>query len=355
MSREDPIILSKKDLIVSKDKIIELCIKILNFISLSYFDGFVPLTKAKLLSSKYDKSEKAFPEDKNLNILIKQLIAKEINCSIADIPLSKILPFSYDYCFKVPLILIDEAEKIIKENPENKILLYWNEDRFVMSDDYTVYLAFRKLNYEIIRAVIIGDVPPDVKIIKIGGQELLPPLISFRKGDYDNLPLPIKDLHLSRYLNRLNTIKRVQDISDCDCVVFSEDSNLEMLEAILVSSGFDIDQTIIYSYKNCTNLDALEFNVASLRKINPGLKIVIHRDRDYMTDDEIKKIENTILKLNAFSFITKGTDIESYFLNIKHIHSIYKNIPIERLKEINKKVFEKLKNDSIQKIKKHEY
>ncbi len=355
LSTEEPTTLSLEALSKTKDKILKICLKILNHIAVAYFDKFVSLSNAKIFSNSKENPYKDLPTDKNLNQLLEELHSGKTTCSIADVPTHQIIPFSYDYCFDVPLFLIEQAERIIDETSEKGILLYWNKTHFVMSDDYIAFLAYRKSGYKMIRAAIIGDVPTDLKIIKTGRAELLPSLIVFKLNHYDTLPLPIKEHQLTRYVNRLNTMTRVQDISECKCVVFSEDTNVRMLENILISSGFNIDETIIYSYKNCTNLDALDFNINSIRKIKPDIKIVIHRDRDYMTDEEIKKIENMILKLDAYPFITKGTDIESYYLNINHVHSLYKNVSVKKLKEITKEVFDKLKYESIEKIRKHEY
>ena len=56
-----------------------------------------------------------------------------------------------------------------------------------------------------------------------------------------------------------------------------------------------------------------------VRVANAKAKIVVHRDRDYLTNDEAKEWETQIRKMSAEPFLTDGVDIESHFLDPKHL------------------------------------
>ncbi len=62
----------------------------------------------------------------------------------------------------------------------------------------------------------------------------------------------------------------------------------------------------------------------------PGVKILVHRDRDYLTDAEIAGQRESFSRIDTHLFVTRGTDIESYFLNNGHIHFCHPSIAEEK-------------------------
>ena len=145
------------------------------------------------------------------------------------------------------------------------------------------------------------------------------------------------------------------------CVILTEDSTeRKMLELVLQSSGFNLSETDIWSYNGCTKVDTALVLAEFIKKQSPATKVIIHRDREYMTPDEITAYKDKICVNNNLCFITAGSDIESYYLSAEHIHFIYpnKDIPsasamIERAtKEREEKSIEKYINsrDNIERI-----
>ena len=107
------------------------------------------------------------------------------------------------------------------------------------------------------------------------------------------------------------------------CVILTEDSTEpEMLKAILEASGFLISEVDIWPYCGCTKIDTATVLSAFIKKHAPAVKIILHRDRDYLTDDEANDFKNKINRLGIECFLTKGTDIESHFLDIRHIMKV---------------------------------
>lgn len=105
-------------------------------------------------------------------------------------------------------------------------------------------------------------------------------------------------------------------------IVLTEDSDRSYLEFLLEQNAYPMENTLIYSYKTSSNIEAAILFVGFLSKIAPTCKVMIHRDRDFMTTTEASKIEQSIINIGAIPFITSGSDIESYFINSNHIGSI---------------------------------
>ena len=56
-----------------------------------------------------------------------------------------------------------------------------------------------------------------------------------------------------------------------------------------------------------------------IRSSNPAAKIIVHRDRDYLTEEESAAWETEIRALGSDPFLTDGVDVESHFLNPEHL------------------------------------
>lgn len=135
------------------------------------------------------------------------------------------------------------------------------------------------------------------------------------------------------------------------CAVLSEDKDDHLLSIILEASGFKKGEYEIWPYKGCTNLDTAIVLSTFITDHAPGTKIIVHIDRDYKYDDEITAIKTQFEdKSNIKCFITKGTDIESYFLSAEHIAALNSDISIDRAKELLDIATENLEKLSVEKF-----
>jgi predicted ATPase len=118
------------------------------------------------------------------------------------------------------------------------------------------------------------------------------------------------------------------------CVLLTEDEKTEPIEILLKASGFKIDEVDVWSYKGCTNYETALTLASFIKKHSPNTEILVHRDRDYLTDEEINEFKNKIEKANINCFVTNGTDAESHFISVEHIISIYPNLDKSKIEKI---------------------
>jgi energy-coupling factor transporter ATP-binding protein EcfA2 len=118
------------------------------------------------------------------------------------------------------------------------------------------------------------------------------------------------------------------------CVVMTEDQDTKTICSILESSGFRMDQTVIIGYGGCTKLDAVSIFSKFLRDRVPHVEILVHRDRDYMSQDDAGRYVLQLTGCGSVAFVTGHSDIEGYLLTPQHIHSVYPHVNIERASEI---------------------
>lgn len=90
-------------------------------------------------------------------------------------------------------------------------------------------------------------------------------------------------------------------------IVLTEDENVRPLEALLESSDFVLGETAVLPYFGVSTIKQLRPLVGVIQRNNPAAKIVVHRDRDYMTDDEGREWEEKIRRLGVETFFNYGS------------------------------------------------
>ncbi|WP_239953742.1 ATP-dependent endonuclease [Pantoea sp. Z09] len=115
------------------------------------------------------------------------------------------------------------------------------------------------------------------------------------------------------------------------CILLTEDTNVEYIKIIAESSGFLQDEYQIWSYNGCSNVNiALALNSFILHHA-PGSSVIVHRDRDYMTDAEVSSYIESLEEVGIKVFVTNGNDSESHFVNENHIHELYPTLTLEEI------------------------
>ncbi|MCI5107386.1 MAG: AAA family ATPase [Pseudomonadales bacterium] len=139
----------------------------------------------------------------------------------------------------------------------------------------------------------------------------------------------------------------------CTCYILTEDSNTELLQCLLEYNGFDMDDTEILSYEGAESIHAAIVLGRYIWSKNKDVSIVIHRDKDYLTDEQIATIQNKVEDSHFFFFTTKGTDIESYFVNADHILELYPQLESELVNQFLEESTAETKEASLKRMTNH--
>lgn len=135
---------------------------------------------------------------------------------------------------------------------------------------------------------------------------------------------------------------------DIEYLVLTEDSDIKFINEFMKIQGLIENNSEIVSYESSTKLTSSAFSLVKyIRKNHPQVKILIHRDRDYISDDMVAKIQGQIISENCIPFITNGVDIESLFVNKQHICHLYPQISDIKVDQIIKQSIEEAREDSI--------
>lgn len=142
---------------------------------------------------------------------------------------------------------------------------------------------------------------------------------------------------------------------DYKIVVLTEDRLLRPIKLVLQASGFDRDETLILSYHGVSNPRNMAPVFKNIVELNPSAKVVVHRDKDFLNEVEVKSWEEEIRKLGAQPFVTKEMDIEAYFLNGEYLSSNneptdgeFEQIILESLGEVQEQLIAKYVNARVE-------
>jgi hypothetical protein len=184
-----------------KSPLVVLTLRILDYVAKKQSRTLVPIHEAKNLNLKEDKVHKP-PHDETLVALTRLALLGKLKCTQTRLPLSLIQPFDLDFCITYPKETIQWDIGEIKKGVERPLLIYWNGSNFIMSDDYSDYLAHRSLGSKDVSVVILGDYPESLvnQPTKIGGAELLPPVVIRYTSNHDSLTPELKNWLLDEHL-----------------------------------------------------------------------------------------------------------------------------------------------------------
>ncbi|WP_281234848.1 hypothetical protein [Flavobacterium gelatinilyticum] len=211
-----------------------------------------------------------------------------------------------------------------------------------------------------------GDVTEfNEHLISIKRYELLQ-IIDVKKDVLDNLLITkknIKDIFnllypdIEKLLAKLELEKQLKEIKGNEkCFILTEDSKSNNLtKVIFESNGFKFSETTILSYESCSQIGSVNLFSTFIKQKFPHITIIVHRDRDYLTNEEIEKLQVQFSDIGVYLFITKGTDIESHYVNSFHVNKCYPEIEIEEADQLIEQSFDLVKEKSIDLFKKKEF
>lgn len=206
---------------------------------------------------------------------------------------------SYALYFSPQLLLLDEPDEHL--HPNNQVIL--SQVLKDMAEDKKIQIIFCTHSRH-----MLADLSGSAKILWMQNGIL-------------------KDTnHSSDYYDILMDIGALDSFDECLCgkydyVFLTEDSDTKMCDILLKQNEFT--NYYIFTYKGCGKLDTATLLADFIHNSAPNCKIIIHRDRDFMTNDEAEYIKSEIIKHGAIPFITNGSDIESYFVNPKHLAFVF--------------------------------
>ena len=166
------------------------------------------------------------------------------------------------------------------------------------------------------------------------------------------LKVDTPDINTTKVLLDLGALDSVDYFADGQlrCVVATEDTQTDALRALLWSNGFVEDDTSVASYAGCTKADAAIVLGRFLTDKASHIRLVVHRDRDYMSYDEATRFKTRLDAHNIALLLTAHSDIECYFVSAEHLHALNPSVPAARIQELIDQATQDTANQSVEAI-----
>lgn len=232
---------------------------------------------------------------------------------------------SYIYFFNPRLVILDEPDAHLHPNNQIKVI------------NSLVYICKMK-NIQLIISThskyIVDKLIEKANLIWVNDGKLI---------DFEQ-----KEKGYIKMLSEIGALEKGAMLANklIKCIIFTEDSKIDNLKILLESSGFNLIETDIWQYEGCSQIEKAIALSDFIKGRFDSIRIIIHRDRDFIPNDIIENITKK-LELNKIDcFFTKGTDIESYFISKEHINSLYEDIEISKIDELIIETVSELKKET---------
>lgn len=163
----------------------------------------------------------------------------------------------------------------------------------------------------------------------------------------------LKDAAVVHWINNCRLVEQSEDIErsilleigaldkgdqlrngEIPCILLTEDTDIDYVNLLAEASGFVPDEYQIWSYNGCSNVGIAQALNSFITDHAPGTSVVVHRDRDYMTNGEVANYKEKLEAVGIKVFVTTGNDAESHFVNEQHIAEIYPAIHGQKVSEL---------------------
>ena len=195
--------------------------------------------------------------------------------------------FAYFVYFKPRLLLADEPDSHLHPDRQEKLINVMRE----ASDEYGTQVILTTHSPNVIRAL-----PEDTNLLWMKAGEVAPDAAEIRS-------------------------QMGWGILDKKVLILTEDKNSSMLRT-LIHQWSNIENKIaiwpLHGISKAPSPDSL----SEMRRVFGGsLELVLHRDSDFFTDSERNIWAKPYQDKGITTWITKGSDVEAYFVQLKYIQA----------------------------------
>lgn len=206
--------------------------------------------------------------------------------------------FAYATLAKPALLLLDEPDAHL--HPSNQALLVQAFEVISENTETKIVLATHSRH-------LLNSAPDSANIFWVDNGTI--------KQD--------QDLDLIKLLMEIGALDEADAIigRNNSLIIATEDTDTRAL-ALLLSKATEREYTIIKLNGVSNSSIAREILDQLIPHFQGNPRVIFHRDRDFMTDDEVDRWKEKIETDQIKCFVTNGSDIESYYLNPSHLAAV---------------------------------
>ena len=132
-------------------------------------------------------------------------------------------------------------------------------------------------------------------------------------------------------------------------VVLTEDKRTRLLESVLQASGFEMADTVVMPYHGVSNVAAMTPLMRIIAQANPDASVLVHRDRDYWKESDIREWERSVRQARAMPIVSAGVDLEADAMTARHLAAVNSGLSEAAAAELISVARESVREDCISK------
>lgn len=241
---------------------------------------------------------------------------------------------SYIYFFEPQMIILDEPDTHLHPNNQRKLISVLND--ISIEEELQILLSTHSRH-------IIDEATGIATFFWMQEGQLYKEIPPDDDTDFVRIMLDLGALDKNEFLANQN-IK---------WVICTEDARVDkekMLKCILNTTGFNLDESVILPYKGCGKIESVVMLSSFIHGFLPNAKLIVHRDRDYLTDEEVTALSERMQSEKVCFWVTPTTDVEAIFVNPEHIIHLYPQLDVDQIENIIHEAKQETREDSIQKF-----
>lgn len=241
---------------------------------------------------------------------------------------------SYIYCFDPQMIILDEPDTHLHPNNQRKLISALND----ISNEHDLQILLSTHSRHIIdEAAGIAT------------------FFWMQSGSVYKEIQDTEDLSIIQIMMDLGALDRSDFLRNptIKWVICTEDARVDkdkMLKTIFSSSGFDLAQCVVLPYNGCSKIENVVLLTNFIHQFLPDAKIIIHRDRDYLSEETIATLNDKLRRNSIHLWATPAVDIESIFVNAQHIKIVYPELDMASIETMINDARYAAREDSIRRF-----
>jgi len=167
--------------------------------------------------------------------------------------------------------------------------------------------------------------------------------------------LPIITPYLTKIIEHQKEISKLEESLnhlqiDTKCVVLTEDEIHGHVIEYFRINGFNNDETEYFAYNGSGNIKGAIVLARYLKTKDKDISVIIHRDRDYLSDKQVSDLYKSVEKHGFHLFVTNGVDIESLYINTEHILKLHPKLSKGYIDEVIEKATNECRTLSVDRL-----
>jgi len=238
---------------------------------------------------------------------------------------------SYVFLFKPKLLILDEPDSHLHPNNQRKLVEILLKAQSKNGAQIIISTHSKYIIDELLDNAAIFWINKGAVVDKIDNSE---------------------EAYVLKSLMEIGALSEGENLGaeDSKITVITEDQEASYIKLLLASNDWNLDEIEIWPYQGCSNVQVANALIKYIRRKRPDQLVVLHRDRDFLNQQELDDYATRIGDDKTRLFVPEKNDLEAFFLRQQHLLAVYPEFTAADYDEIISTAIEEKKAELLEKL-----